>query len=96
MTDEDIMYFNQYIFNFYKKSDKNKVGLYWVLSNFSFYTDIKTTTEEVEQLLKKLGYKIENDNVYIEFISDKHCMIASGLGYLIWNYNFFEGEVEKW
>ena len=83
MTDEDIIYFNQYILNFYKKSDKNKVGLYWVLSNFSFYTNIKTTTEEIGQLLKKLGYKIEDDNVYIEFISDKHCMIANGLGYLI-------------
>ena len=85
MTDEEIIYFNQYIFNFYKKSDKNKVGLYLVLSNFSFYTDIKTTTEEIEQLLKKLGYKIENDSIYIEFISNKHCMIANGLGYLIWN-----------
>ena len=89
MTDENIICFNQYIFNFYKKSNKNKVDLYWVLSNFSFYTDIKITTAEVEQLLKKLGYKIENGNVYIEFISDKHCMAASGLGYLIWNYNFF-------
>ena len=47
MTDEDIIYFNQYIFNFYKKSSKNKVGLYWVLSNFTFYTDIKTTTEDI-------------------------------------------------
>lgn len=83
MTDEDIIYFNKYIFNFYKKSSKNKVGLYWVLSNFTFYTDIKTTTEEIEQLLKKIGYKIEDGNVYIEFISDKHCMIAAGLGYLI-------------
>ena len=83
MIDEDIIYFNQYIFNFYKKSDKNKVGLYWVLSNFTFYTDIKTTTEEIEQLLKKLGYRIEDGNVYIEYISDAHCMIASGLGYLV-------------
>ena len=83
MIDEDVIYFNQYIFNFYKKSSKNKVGLYWVLSNFTFYTDIKTTTEEIEQLLKEIGYKIEDGNVYIEFISDKHCMIASGLGYLI-------------